>query len=98
MNDTMYFWGGASRRDSLGFRPNEALQWYAMRYWKARGIRRYDMGGGGEYKRKFGGYDIAVPWIRRSKYPGLAALRATAKRMFGWRQRLRGRAVAYGLV
>lgn len=97
-NDAMYFWGGASRRDSLGFRPNEALQWYAMRYWKARGIRRYDMGGGGEYKRKFGGYDIAVPWIRRSKYPGLAVLRGMAKRMFGWRQRFRGRAVAYGRV
>jgi len=94
-NGTMYFWGGASRQDSLGFRPNEALQWYAMRYWKARGMRWYDMGGGGEYKRKFGGYDIAVPWIRKSKYPGLATLRGMARQMLGWRQRVIGKAVAY---
>jgi len=90
-NQTMYFWGGASVSDSLGSRPNEALQWYAMRYWKARGICRYDMGGGGEYKRKFGGYEIAVPWIRKSKYPGFPALREVVRQMTGWRQWVMGR-------
>jgi len=86
MNGTMYFWGGASQSDSLGYRPNEALQWYAMRYWKARGMCQYDMGGGGDYKRKYGGYEIAVPWIRKSKYPGLPALREAVKQMVAWRQ------------
>lgn len=91
MNGAMYFWGGASRRDSLGYRPNEVLHWHAMKYWKARGIRRYDMGGGGEYKRKFGGREIVVPWIRKSKYPGLETLRGVAKQMVGWRQSVLGR-------
>ena len=91
MNTTMYFWGGASWRESLGSRPNEAIQWYAMQYWKARGIRRYDMGGGGEYKRKFGGREIMVPWLRKSKYPGLASLRNLTKQVVGWRQRIAGR-------
>lgn len=86
MNNTMYFWGGASKRDSLAYRPNEALQWYAMRYWRARGMRCYDMGGGGEYKRKFGGTEIAVPWIRKSRYPGLSTLRGAARQMSRWRQ------------
>lgn len=91
MHDTMYFWGGASWRASQQCRPNEALQWHAMRYWKAVGIRRYDMGGGGEYKRKYGGSDIVVPWLRASKYPGLETLRTAARHVVSWSQRLRGK-------
>ncbi|WP_447979337.1 GNAT family N-acetyltransferase [Candidatus Nitrospira bockiana] len=91
MNRTMYFWGGASRRAFLHYRPNEAIQWYAIRYWKARGIERYDMGGGGEYKRRFGGERIRVPWLRSSKYPWIGLARNMAKRAAGWRQRIGGR-------
>jgi predicted N-acyltransferase len=88
MNGTMYFWGGASWKASQGYRPNEALHWHAMRYWKARGMTRYDMGGGGEYKRKFGGYEIKVPWLRASKYPGIPFLRDLTRHLFSWRQTL----------
>jgi hypothetical protein len=90
MNGTMYFWGGASWKASQGYRPNEALHWYAMRYWKAQGLRRYDMGGGGEYKRKFGGREIRVPWLRASKYPGIPLVRDLAKHVFSWRQSAMG--------
>ena len=86
MNGTMYFWGGASWRASQGYRPNEALHWYAMKYWKARGMRCYDMGGGGEYKRKFGGHEIRVPWSQASKYPGIHFVRDLTKHLFSWRQ------------
>jgi hypothetical protein len=91
MNGTMYFWGGASWRAFQGFRPNEALHWYAMKYWKRRGMKFYDMGGGGEYKRKFGGREIAVPWVRVSKYPGIPLIRDLAERLVGWRQSVLGR-------
>jgi len=87
MNGTMYFWGGASWKASQYYRPNEALHWYAMRYWKARGMRRYDMGGGGDYKRKFGGFEIRVPWVRVSKYPGIPFVRDLTQHLFHWRQR-----------
>jgi predicted N-acyltransferase len=90
MNDTMFFWGGASLRQHQILRPNEMVQWFAMRYWKARGIRRYDMGGGGEYKRKYGGREIAVPWIRKSRHPVLESLRNNAKYLFSLKQRLLG--------
>ena len=86
LNGTMHFWGGASRQDSLAYRPNEALHWYGMKYWKARGMRLYDMGGGGEYKRKFGGYQIHVPWVRASKYFGISLIRELTKYMVYWRQ------------
>lgn len=90
MNETMYFWGGASWQATQGYRPNEALHWYAMRYWKARGMKFYDMGGGGDYKRKFGGREIKVPWVRASKYPGVPFVRGLAKHLFSWRQRALG--------
>ncbi|HZS12563.1 MAG TPA: GNAT family N-acetyltransferase, partial [Nitrospirales bacterium] len=92
MNDTMYFWGGATARDCGRAHPNEAVHWYAMRYWKQRGIKRYDMGGAGEYKRKFGAYEIAVPWFRTSRYPGLPMMREAVRRVFAWRQIVVGKA------
>lgn len=87
MNGTMYFWGGASWREGQRYRPNELLHWHAMNYWKARGMVRYDMGGGGAYKRKFGGAEIMVPWIRSSRYPGLEVMRRVACRVMAWHRR-----------
>ncbi|MCH8028118.1 MAG: GNAT family N-acetyltransferase [candidate division Zixibacteria bacterium] len=84
----MYFWGGASRTKTLILRPNEAIQWFAMRYWQQRGIKCYDMGGGGEYKRKYGGREIYTPWLRYSHYPGIDLLRSLAKLAVELRQRL----------
>lgn len=89
-NDFMFFWGGASFRDAQILRPNEALQWAAMRFWQARGMQAYDMGGGGEYKRKYGGREISGAWIRHSKYPMLEQLRGSVQRVVSLRQRIRG--------
>ena len=90
MNDTMYFWGGASWRLYQQSRPNEAIQWFAMRYWKEKGIQKYNMGGGGEYKRKYGGYEIYVPWGRKSKYTVFEFIRSFAKKVFAFKQRIDG--------
>jgi hypothetical protein len=93
LNDTSYFWGGASWRPFQVLRPNEAIQWFAMRYWKARGISKYNMGGGaggGDYKRKYGGYEIAVPQGRKSKYPVFENLRNFGKALFTAKQRIMG--------
>jgi hypothetical protein len=87
MHDRAYFWGGASWREHQHLRPNELLFWYAMRYWKARGIRYLDMGGAGDYKRKYGGREISVPWLRTSRYPLLPFLRHGAIAMAKMRQR-----------
>ena len=86
MNDVMYFWGGASWRHSQILRPNEVIQWHAMRLGKRRGVRIYDMGGDGQYKKKYGGSEIAVPWIRTSKYPWVRYVREMAERGYktGW--------------
>ena len=90
MNGTMYFWGGASWRAAQPLRPNELVQWYAINYWKERGIKRYDMGGGGEYKRKYGGAEIAIPWFRKSKYETIERLRNLGLKVVRTRQRISG--------
>ena len=91
LNGVMHFWGGASWRRHQILRPNEALHWYAMKYAKAQGLHTYDMGGGGEYKRKYGGQEVQVPWIRKSKYSWVASARNIVKRAHIMRQCWLGR-------
>jgi CelD/BcsL family acetyltransferase involved in cellulose biosynthesis len=79
MNGVAYFWGGASWRSHQILRPNEAIFWYAMRYWKERGMTVLDMGGGGDYKRKYGPTETSVPFARRSRFRALMLLRDAAQ-------------------
>jgi hypothetical protein len=97
MNRTMYFWGGASWRKYGTNRRNEAIHWHARLYWKSRGVARYDMLGGGEYKRKYGGREIVVPWLRRSRYPVLEHLRNAMQWQTALRQQIRGRFARGGI-
>jgi hypothetical protein len=91
LNRVAQFWGNASYRATQILRPNETLHWYAMRYWKSRGVKRFDWGGGGTYKEKYGPYPLAVPWFAKSKYRLLSTLRNQALNLFRMRQRLAGR-------
>ncbi|MDF1524272.1 MAG: GNAT family N-acetyltransferase [Trueperaceae bacterium] len=93
-NRTMFFWGGASWRNHQILRPNEALQWTAMRYWMDRGITVYDMMGGGRYKRNYGAASIHVPRAHLARFPAIELLREgrrqahrVAQRLGGWRRR-----------
>jgi CelD/BcsL family acetyltransferase involved in cellulose biosynthesis len=81
MNGTAYFWGGASKREHQIHRPNEAVFWHAMRYWRDRGMSILDMGGGGDYKRKYGPRELSVPWLRRSRVPALGLARDIAEKV-----------------
>ena len=77
----MYFWGAASWRSHQSLNPNEAVIWHAMRYWKARGIEAFDLGGGGEYKRKYMGEEVDVPHLIRSRSRALRAMREVARQL-----------------
>lgn len=90
MNGTMYFWGGASWREHQILRPNEALFWYAMRYWRARGMKEFDLGGGGEYKRKFGPVELSVPSFSLSRFRAIERIRNLAAQTVSLRQRIAG--------
>lgn len=90
----VYFWGGASLREHQILRPNEALVWYALRYWRDRGMTRFDFGGGRDYKRQYGGSVMTVPSFRGSRFAGLGAMRDAAQGLTARRQRWRGRRIA----
>ena len=87
MNGAAYFMGGASWRQHQTLRPNEAILWHAMRYWKARGVERLDLGGGLDYKRKYGPSEYSIPFLRRSRSRSLSGLRNLAKEAYALRQR-----------
>jgi hypothetical protein len=91
MNDTAFFWGNASWRNEQHWRPNEYLHWYALRYWKARGVKLFDWGGGGTYKEKYGVEPYVVPWFYKSKYRVLTTVRNEARVWYYKSQRLVGR-------
>jgi hypothetical protein len=90
-NGTAYFWGGASMRADQILRPNEALFWYAMRYWREGGMTTLDLGGAGDYKRKYGTRELWLPWCRRSRVPGLSLMRTVAQGATKRRQAWSGR-------
>jgi hypothetical protein len=79
MNRTMYAWGSASWRQYSNVRPNEAIFWHAMKYWKRHGILKCDLVGEVHYKEKYGGRRLVVPWVRKSRNRAIAALRTTAE-------------------
>src|SRR6267154_884955 len=89
-NKIAEFWGNASYRSSQILRPNEAIQWYVMRYWKQRGVEVYDWGGEGTYKEKYGCKAHRVPWFTKSRYQIVSTLRNEARNMFARKQRFLG--------
>ncbi|MEW6530271.1 MAG: GNAT family N-acetyltransferase [Thermodesulfobacteriota bacterium] len=84
-------WGAASWRHLSDVRPNEALKWYAIKYWKHRGVTNYDMGGLGDYKEKYGPKKISVPWIHKSRNAQIRFLRTTAESTVRMLQRMTGK-------
>jgi len=88
MNQTAFYWGGTSWRQYQKLYPNELLQWYAIRYWKKRGIGNYNMVGNKEFKRRFGGRTTTVAMIRKSKYHLVSFLRSSAPQFVRRAQRL----------
>ncbi len=89
-NKMAEFWGNASRQSGQILRPNEAIHWYVMRYWKRQGVQVYDWGGEGSYKEKYGCQVHRVPWFTKSRYALIANLRGQAKKIVERRQRFQG--------
>lgn len=89
-NDFAYFWGGASWRSSQIMRPNEAIFWWLMRRLKADGVPVMDLGGGGEYKLKYGVREANKPFLRKSRVRGVETLRNVAAQV-AWRTATRRR-------
>ncbi len=90
MNRHAFFWGGASWRQHQILQPNEAIMWYAMCYWKRRGMQLFDLGGA-TYVRKYGGHQVTTLRLAKARFPVVWKARQAAKQLFDTRQRILGR-------
>lgn len=77
---TAFFWGGASFRSGQQHRPNEAIFWHAIQTWKSRGATTLDLGGGGDYKLKYGANLVALTHLAVPRYELLWRLRERVRR------------------
>ncbi len=84
-----YFFGGASVRAQQILRPNEAVFWYAMRWWRDRGVTTFDFGGGGDYKLRYGGTPVTTAAFHLSRVPGLSTVRPVVRALAAQRRRAR---------
>ncbi len=78
-NRASHFWGNGSLREYQSLRPNEALHWYAMRYWQAHGVIEHNWGGGGDYKEKYGGTRVETLHFRLSRFAAIGRARELAR-------------------
>ena len=65
--DKQTMWGlaTASWPDALDLRPNELIHWRAIETACKMGLQRYDLCGGGDYKKKYGALEVPrVRWMR----------------------------------
>jgi len=70
------------------YRPNEAIIWEAMKYWKSKGIQYFDMMGYAKYKEKYGSIPYYVPRIIVSKRKTLIVLRNFYKHLYKMKQKV----------
>lgn len=66
-NNKFYFWAGASYRSGQHYRPNEYMIWTAIKYWRDKGIKLFDMVGVRPYKKKFGPTEIHYTIIEAAR-------------------------------
>ncbi len=89
--DKFFFWGGASLRPEQHYRPNEYMIWTAIRYWRERGCKVFDMVGVRDYKRKFGSEEKHYVKLVFTKYKILLHLRNMAKDLFFAMGKIKGK-------
>ncbi len=92
-NETAVAWGMAFDRANKQVHAVELLWLETMKYWRGRGAIRYDMGGAGDYKAKYGGEVVELVRFHRSRYRALRFGRAVVREFVAARQIIRGRVV-----
>ena len=76
------FWGGASYQKFQKLCPNEPLIWEAIKMWKQRGTKTFDLCGVRQYKLKFGPVIYTKPRIIFAKYSFLIFAKQKAKQLY----------------
>ena len=83
-------WGAAFMRSDAELHPIQLFWWEAIRHWRDRGTVLYDMGGGGDYKARYGGVAVPTAHFLRSRYRILRLGRNGIRRLVSARQAMYG--------
>jgi hypothetical protein len=83
------FWGNGSLRPYQHYRPNEALHWHSMRYFKQQGLPLYDWGGRATYKTKYGVVPFSLLAFRKSRFGMIQYARDLAEKIYYYPRTLR---------
>lgn len=81
-NNKFFFWAGASYRTGQHYRPNEYMIWTAIKYWRDRGVKYFDMVGVRDYKKKFGPEPIQYATMEFSKSDSIIWAKNEAEKLF----------------
>ena len=65
---TAFFASNASYTDSLKYNANQALMWFAIKYWKNKGMTTMDLAGTGDYKANYGSELFETPIVVCARY------------------------------
>jgi hypothetical protein len=90
-NQAAIGWGMAFDRENREYHAIELLWWETIRRWKAAGALQFDLGGGGDYKAKYGAAEVPTLWLHRSRFRVLRYGRTSVRTLFRLRQVLAGR-------
>lgn len=88
---TSLFWAAGSLREHQVLRSNEALHWFAMRHWKARGVEEHDWSGQNRYKERYGAALQTIRVLSKSRFEALEHARNIAVKIRNLPRRLRRR-------
>lgn len=77
-----FFWGGASYRPDQHYRPNEYMIWTAIKYWRDKGCKTFDMVGIRDYKKKFGSHEVSYTRMFFVKHKVLLTARNIAEKCY----------------
>lgn len=80
-DNSIYYFGGASRAECNQFCPNELMHWTVMRFACSRGISEYDLCGTSRFKLKFGAENVPFISYGYSPIPGMMYLRSVVHRL-----------------
>lgn len=80
--DKFFYWAGVSFRSGQHFRPNEYMIWSAIKYWREKGAKEFDMVGVRDYKKKFGPEEVQYAILEVAKPWFLICLKNLAKSLY----------------
>jgi hypothetical protein len=97
-NKELILWSWSHRTEYRSYNATELMTWTVMKKAMEMGCTIFQIGGGSEFKTKFGAYQDLnkYRWVR-SRYKWLTGARDIAEKCYRWQQSVRGQIAKRGI-